>query len=228
MSENPSSKSSKVQTNNADIISDNVAGGALVIGNNKTQTSGDLVKVTGTAGQSALNVTEGNVVVSHGISTGSRALFGDYTGLTYSAPTVDTNATTLVKNNINAPVYTGGEELTATLPAANAGDVCVFLFAEDPKGGTAALTIDCAGTDAFVTGSAIPTTVSNKIKYDISTLGETSIKFTPTNDTVNFISFGSTIEFVCLTKGLWNVHVRAQADIGVTDGAATGTLVFAD
>ena len=60
MSENPSSKSSKVQTNNADIISDNVAGGALVIGNNKTQTSGDLVKVTGTAGQSALNVTEGD------------------------------------------------------------------------------------------------------------------------------------------------------------------------
>ena len=60
MAENPSSKSSKVQTDNADITADNVAGGALVIGNNKTQTSGDLVKVTGTAGQTALNVSDGD------------------------------------------------------------------------------------------------------------------------------------------------------------------------
>lgn len=64
MAENPSSKSSKVQTDNADITADNVAGGALVIGNNKTQTSGDLVKVTGTAGQSALNVTKGNTTLA--------------------------------------------------------------------------------------------------------------------------------------------------------------------
>ena len=64
MSENPSSKSSKVQTDNADIRANNATGGALVISNDKAQSSGDLVKVTGTAGQSALNVTAGNVAIT--------------------------------------------------------------------------------------------------------------------------------------------------------------------
>ena len=48
------------------------------------------------------------------------------------------------------------------------------------------------------------------------------------NDAVNFLSFGSTIEFICEEDGLWYVHVsKLNSDIGVTNGAATGTLLFA-
>ena len=88
---------------------------------------------------------------------------GSYFGLSVGAPTVSTNACTLVINQVNSPTYTGASAVTATLPAAKAGGVCVFSMADDPKGGTAVLTIDCAGTDKFETGCVVPTTSGNKI-----------------------------------------------------------------
>ena len=153
---------------------------------------------------------------------------GSFFGLSVGAPTVSTNACTLVVNQVNSPTYTGASAVTATLPAATAGAVCVFSMAEDPKGGTAALTFDCAGSDVLETGCVVPTTSGNKITYDVSVADETSLVFTPTNDAVNFLSFGSTIEFVCERDGNWYVNVRNyNSDIGVTNGAATGTLLFA-
>ena len=153
---------------------------------------------------------------------------GSYFGLSVGAPTVSTNACTVVFNKVNSPTYTGASAVTATLPAAKAGGVCVFSMADDPKGGTAVLTIDCAGTDVFETGCVVPTTSSNKITYDVSAADETSIVYTPTNDAVNMLSFGSTIEFACERDGYWYVNVGTwQSDIGVTNGAATGTLLFA-
>jgi hypothetical protein len=156
-----------------------------------------------------------------------RAILGDYTGLSVGTPSVGSNANTLVVNQVNLQTYTGAAALTSTLPAATAGAVVVLVITEDPAGGTATMTIDCAGSDAFRTGSCIPTTSSNKMAYDVSTAGETSIVFTPTNNTVNFLSYDSTFVFTCLDAGLWNVNVNAKADIGVTAGAATGTLLFA-
>ena len=153
---------------------------------------------------------------------------GSFFGLSVGAPTVSTNACTLVVNQVNSPTYTGASAVTATLPAATAGAVCVFSMAEDPKGGTAALTFDCAGSDVLETGCVVPTTSGNKITYDVSVADETSLVFTPTNDAVNFLSFGSTIEFVCERDGYWYVNVRNyNSDIGETNGAATGTLLFA-
>ena len=153
---------------------------------------------------------------------------GSFFGLSVGAPTVSTNACTLVVNQVNSPTYTGASAVTATLPAATAGAVCVFSMAEDPKGGTAALTFDCAGSDVLETGCVVPTTSGNKITYDVSVADETSLVFTPTNDAVNFLSFGSTIEFVCERDGYWYVNVtKLNSDIGVTNGAATGTLLFA-
>ena len=152
---------------------------------------------------------------------------GSFFGLSVGAPTVSTNACTLVVNQVNSPTYTGASAVTATLPAATAGAVCVFSMAEDPKGGTAALTFDCAGSDVLETGCVVPTTSGNKITYDVSVADETSLVFTPTNDAVNFLSFGSTIEFVCERDGYWYVNVRNyNSDIGVTNGAATGPLLF--
>ena len=156
------------------------------------------------------------------------ASIGSYFGLSVGAPTVSTNACTLVINQVNSPTYTGGSAVTATLPAAKAGGVCVFSMADDPRGGTAALTFDCAGDDVIETGCVVPTTSGNKITYDVSAADETSLVFTPTNDTVNFLSFGSTIEFVCERDGYWYVDVtKLNSDIGVTAGACTGTLLFA-
>ena len=153
---------------------------------------------------------------------------GSFFGLSVGAPTVSTNACTLVVNQVNSPTYTGASAVTATLPAAKAGGVCVFSMADDPRGGIAALTFDCAGDDVIETGCVVPTTSSNKITYDVSVADETSLVFTPTNDAVNFLSFGSTIEFVCERDGYWYVNVRNyNSDIGVTNGAATGTLLFA-
>ena len=74
---------------------------------------------------------------------------GSYFGLSVGAPTVSTNACTLVINQVNSPTYTGASAVTATLPAAKAGGVCVFSMADDPKGGVAVLTIDCAGDDVL-------------------------------------------------------------------------------
>jgi len=156
-----------------------------------------------------------------------RAILGDYTGLAVSTPTVASLANTLVVNQVNLQTYTGAAALASALPPATAGAVVVLVITEDPAGGVAAMTINCAGTDAFRTGSCIPTTSSNKMAYDVSTAGETAIVFTPTNDTVNFLSYDSALVFTCLDAGLWNVNVNAKADIGVTAGAATGTLLFA-
>jgi hypothetical protein len=55
---------------------------------------------------------------------------GSYFGLSVGAPSVSSNACTLVINQVNSPTYTGAAALTATLPAAKAGEVCVFSMAE--------------------------------------------------------------------------------------------------
>ena len=153
---------------------------------------------------------------------------GTYHGLDVVAPTVSSNACTLQNNAINSPTYTGAAAVTATMPAAIAGSKLVFNFTDDPKGGTATLTFNCAGSDVWETGCVIPTAASNKITYDVSAADETNMVFTPTNDSVNIYSLGSTIEFVCETSGAWYVNVgKWSPDAGVTDGAATGTMLFA-
>jgi len=153
---------------------------------------------------------------------------GNYHGMSVGAPTVSSNACTLVENQINSPTYTGASAVTATMPSAVAGSKLVFNFTDDPRGGTAVLTFDCAGSDVWETGCVMPTTSSNKVTYDVSAAGETNLVFTPTNDSVNIYSLGSTIEFVCERDGYWYVQVgKWSPDAGVTNGAATGTMLFA-
>jgi len=181
---------------------------------------------------SFMNLTDGGAITG-AISTGGtlttdlRPVFGSNFGMAFVAPTVSSNACTLVVDKVNAPVYTGGAALAAALPAAAAGAVLQFLFAEDPAGGTAALTINCAGSDAFETGSNVYTTASNRILLDTSTAGETALAFTPANATTNIYDYGAIFEFVCVTAGLWHVNSVMSPGIGVTAGAAAGTLLFA-
>ena len=156
-----------------------------------------------------------------------RPVLGTMHGLAFATPTVGSNACTLAVDTVNAPVYTGGAALAAALPAATAGAICVFMFSQDPKGGTGALTINAVGDDVFETGSTVMTTNSNLALMDISTAAETALVFTPANATTNLYSYGATIEFICVTAGKWFVSSTISPDIGVTAGAAAGTTLFA-
>ena len=169
----------------------------------------------------------GAVSTAATLTTDGRPVLGTMHGLSFGTPTVGSNACTLVVDSVNAPVYTGGAALAALLPAATAGAVCVFMFSQDPAGGTAALTINAAGSDVFETGSTVMTTNSNLALMDISTAGETALVYTPTNNTVNLYSYGATVEFICVTAGKWFVSSTISPDIGITAGAATGTMLFA-
>ena len=79
MSEIISNKSNNVQAKNVDVRANNVAGGALTISNDLVQTSGDLVSITGKAGQSALNVSAGDIKLG-GVVTGQRINIISVTG----------------------------------------------------------------------------------------------------------------------------------------------------
>ncbi len=147
-------------------------------------------------------------------------------GLTYSTVASATNIT-LAVNTITGVNFTGAAACTATLPAAVPGARLVYLQRDDPKGGTAALTFNCAGDDSFETGSAVQTTASEAVLYDISTAGDTNLSFTPTNDTKNIFSHGSTVTLQCVNSGKWYVTVNNIPDVGVTNGQVDGVWAFA-
>ena len=132
-------------------------------------------------------------------------------------------AITLTNNALNVVDYTGAAAAVATLPAATAGSVCVYVQSKDTAGGTNTLTFNCAGTDVWATGSVIESTGSSEITYDISTAGETNLVFTPANAATNILTTGSKVYFVCFADGVWNI------DFEMTQAAAavTGTFAFA-
>ena len=132
-------------------------------------------------------------------------------------------AITLTNNALNVCDYTGAAAAVATLPAATAGSVCVYVQAKDTAGGTNTLTFNCAGTDVWATGSVIESTGSSEITYDISTAGETNLVFTPANAATNILTTGSKVYFVCFADGTWNI------DFEMTQAAAavTGAIAFA-
>ena len=74
--------------------------------------------------------------------------------------------------------YTGAAAASATLPAATAGTVCVYMQAVDTTGGTNTLTFDAVGTDVWATGSVIESRAGGEVTFDISTAGETQLVFT--------------------------------------------------
>ena len=128
----------------------------------------------------------------------------DVTGL--SLADVATAATlTLANNTISYVDYTGAAACVATLPAATAGSVVVYVQAVEPSGGVNTLTIDAAGTDVFATGSIIETRDSDEAAFDASTAGETSLVYTPINASTNIFTVGAKLYFVCFEDGTWNI-----------------------
>jgi len=134
-----------------------------------------------------------------------------------------TSGTVTYVAGINVNPFTGGAQQITTLPAATAGVVVVHAQSVDTTGGTAFLSFDCAGTDAYETGSVIESRTSSAVVFDTSTSGETLLKYTPASATTNLFSIGSYIYFTCTTAGLWNISFNFQP----LGAGTTGTFVFA-
>ena len=134
-----------------------------------------------------------------------------------------TSGTVTYVAGINVNPFTGGAQQITTLPAATVGVVVVHAQSVDTTGGTAFLSFDCAGSDAYETGSVIESRTSSAVVFDTSTAGETLLKYTPASATTNLFSIGSYIYFTCTTAGLWNISFNFQP----LGAGTTGTFVFA-
>mgnify|MGYP003634379471 FL=1 len=161
---------------------------------------------------------DGNLTVAGSVFSGGMPTLG---GLTVTAKATSGTVTYVAGININP--FTGGAQQVTTLPAATAGVVVVHAQSVDTTGGTAFLSFDCAGSDAYETGSIIESRTSSAVTFDASTAGETLLKYTPANAATNLFSIGSYIYFTCTTAGLWNVSYNFQG----LGAATTGTFVFA-
>jgi len=160
----------------------------------------------------------GNLTVAGSVFSGGMPTLG---GLTVTAKA--TSGTVSYVAGININPFTGGAQQITTLPAATVGVVCIHAQSVDTTGGTAFLSFDCAGSDAYETGSIIESRTSSAVTFDASTSGETLLKYTPANATTNLFSIGSYIYFTCTTVGLWNVSYNFQ---GLGAGT-TGAFAFA-
>ena len=117
------------------------AGGALTISNTTTQTSAELVKITGVAGQTALDVAAGNTTFA-----GATSLAGLFHLTQISSPlssaggdvAIDiTNTTTLLETDDN--------DYTFTLPDGAAGQLKILIWKTDGgAAGTPEITPDTA------------------------------------------------------------------------------------
>ena len=160
----------------------------------------------------------GNLTVAGSVFSGGMPTLK---GLTVTAKA--TGATISYVAGININPFTGAAQQITSLPAATVGVVCVHAQSVDTTGGTAFLSFDCAGDDAYETGSVMESRTSSAVTFDASTAGETLLKFTPANAATNLMSIGSYIYFTCTTAGLWNVSYNLQG----LGAATTGTFVFA-
>ena len=160
----------------------------------------------------------GNLTVAGSVFSGGMPTLK---GLTVTAKA--TGATISYVAGININPFTGAAQQVTTLPAATVGVVCIHAQSVDTTGGTAFLSFDCAGSDAYETGSIIESRTSSAVTFDASTAGETLLKFTPANAATNFMSIGSYVYFTCTTAGLWNVSYNFQ-HLGA---GTTGTFAFA-
>jgi hypothetical protein len=146
------------------------------------------------------------------------------TGLT--ATTVATAGTlTYTKNVITVNNFTGAAAQAVTLPKAEAGVIVIHAQSVDTTGGVLTLSFDCAGTDAFATGSIIESRATSILTLDTSTAGETLLTYTPANAVTNLFSQGSYLYFSCAQDGIWTIAYKMQPNPAST--GLTGAFAFA-
>ncbi len=184
------------------------------------------ITTNATTGVDTTNSTYGNNAIIGGDLTvkGSILSGGAHPALNGLAVTAKATAGTVTYvAGINVNPFTGGAQQITTLPAATVGVVVVHAQSVDTTGGTAFLSFDCAGTDAYETGSVIESRTSSAVVFDKYTAGETLLKYTPASAATNLFSIGSYIYFTCTTAGLWNISFHFQP----LGAGTTGTFAFA-
>ena len=145
-------------------------------------------------------------------------------GMTATA-TATAGTITAVANVIAINPFTGAAAQLVTLPAATVGIRVAYIMSVDTTGGTATLTFDSAGSDAFRTGTIVESRATNAVVYDTSTAGEAKVVFTPAAAVTNYVSQGSVWMFWCSEAGLWDMNLDAHpnpASTGLTGATAFG------
>ena len=144
-------------------------------------------------------------------------------GMTATA-TATAGTITAVANVIAINPFTGAAAQLVTLPAATVGIRVAYIMSVDTTGGTATLTFDSAGSDAFRTGTIVESRATNAVVYDTSTAGEAKVVFTPANAVTNYVSQGSVWMFWCSEAGLWDMNLNAKSNPAST--GLTGATAF--
>ena len=142
----------------------------------------------------------------------------DLTGLSIS-DVATASTLTLAADTISVVNYAGGAACACTLPAATAGTIVVYAQAKDTTGGTATLSFDCAGSDAYATGSVIESRGSSEVTFDTSASGETLLTFTPANAATNLLTIGGQIAFICYEDGTWHIASSLARETTQVKGA---------
>jgi hypothetical protein len=142
----------------------------------------------------------------------------DFTGMTHTAVTAGA-AVTLAGGVVSTVNFTGAGAAAMNLPSAIAGTKLAYVQRVDTTGGTATLTFNANGTDAWYTGSLIETRAADNVSYDTSTAGEGQLVFTAANATTNFFTIGSILYFSCTEDGLWHVGLDSAKDPLAVKGA---------
>ena len=138
------------------------------------------ITTNATTGVDTTNSTYGNNAIIGGDLTvrGSILSGGAHPALNGLAVTAKATAGTVTyAAGINVNPFTGAAQQVTTLPAATVGVVVVHAQSVDTTGGTNFLSFDCAGTDAYETGSVIESRTGAAVVFDKSTAGETLLKF---------------------------------------------------
>ena len=136
-------------------------------------------------------------------------------------------ATLLVDGQITCLDYLSDNPGTVvTLPAATVGaKTCLIMAILCAHANDATLTVDCAGTDKFMTGSLLQSRAANDVVYDTSAAGETSFVFTPVNGPDMYNDQGSSWIFTCEIAGEWIIHHFPVANPAGT--GLVGSMAFA-
>jgi hypothetical protein len=174
----------------------------------KYTTAKGLHQVTGTAGIQLNGILNSRPSIS-GLTAASQA-HADFSG---------------TANTLTLLAYTGATGLkTCTLPAATFGTRFVVQLAAKLTG-TNSLAFDCAGTDAFRTGTLAIKMNSSVIEYDTSAAGEAKVTYAPSHVDNAICALGTIYYFSCVEDGVWDLEIFNQKDPAGT--GLVGTHTFA-
>lgn len=141
------------------------SGGAMVVSNTTTQTSGNLVSITGDTGQTALNIIAGNVICGENFLVSGTATLGNVVDEVKAYTGAGAHLLGVTGRRVNEITHTGAA--TVTLPTAPTQGtkytIINFLDADND------LTINVGGGSDTIDNGAL-TSIKLKKKYQRLTL----------------------------------------------------------